>query len=441
MCPSFSKKGLSLAADKSPDLVLVDFNLPDISGLKILQELKSQGTDLMVIALTGYTTIDDAVKAMNFGACDYLQKPLDSKRLKESIKNALELHGVSRELTEVKGPKTPKTKFGEIIGTSTPMREIYKMIEAISSRDITVLIRGESGTGKELVAREIHKRSKRKNGPLQAVDCATLPEHLAESELFGYEEGAFTGAVKRKKGKFELANTGSLFLDEIGNVPLNVQVKLLRVLEERKLERLGGKEALEIDVRIIAATNSDLEKALAHASFRKDLYYRLNVFSIELPLLREREEDILLLAYHFMERFNRKFDKRVLGISSKAEETLENYHWPGNVRELKNAIQRAVILAGDTILLEHFPSAIHEYERENLSSKSNSLDERLERLEKKYLKEAITKAGGSLTKAAKMSDISFRSMRYRVKKYNLKDQIGGLRLRGFYENIGSKQED
>lgn len=415
------ENGIAAARANSPDLILLDIRMPDMNGIEVLQKIREFNEDVMVIILTGFGTVDNAVKAMKIGAYDYLTKPFEIERLRVTVKNALEMHRVSKDLSDIKEQVIGKSKFGNIIGRSSSMQQLYKLIESVAPQDITVLISGESGSGKELVARAIHNNSSRKDAPFQAVDSATLPETLVESELFGYEKGAFTGAHTMKPGKFELAHTGTLFLDEIGNLTSNVQMKLLRVLQERKLERLGGKKILKIDVRVIAATNKDLKEAMRQETFREDLYYRLNVFSMQLPPLRDREGDILLLANYFIKIFNKQFNKNIKNISPEAAKLLEMYPWPGNVRELENAIQHAIVLAQSTILPKHLPLSIKEtIGAQVLPSKIASLGEETTDLEKKRLQEALKKTGGSLTKAAKLLGISFRSIRYKVKKYNLK---------------------
>ncbi|MCK4353313.1 sigma-54-dependent Fis family transcriptional regulator, partial [candidate division WOR-3 bacterium] len=410
---SDGKSGISSACNNLPDLIFLDIKLPDLNGIEVLRKIKELSKDLIIIVLTGYGTIDNAVRAIKIGAYDYITKPFDIDKLKVIVKNALELRRISKELSELKKQTTKRFKFGNMIGQSKAMQGLYNLIETVAPQDITVFIHGESGTGKELLARAIHNHSKRKDGPFQAVDCATLPETLVESELFGYEKGAFTGANTMKLGKFELANKGTLFLDEVGNLTSNTQMKLLRVLQERKIERLGGKKTIRIDVRVIAATNKDLKEAIKKEEFREDLYYRLNVFSIKLPPLRERKGDILLLTNYFIKIFNKQFNKNIKNISPETVKLLEIHSWHGNVRELENAIQHAVVLARTTVLPEHLPSNIYKaYSSQALASESTSLREETVELEKKRLSEALKKTGGSLTEASKLLGISFRSIRY-----------------------------
>ncbi len=359
--PSIAKDGeeaLSKIAESRPDLVILDMRLPKMDGIEVLKRIRKTYEKLLVIILTGYQSVTNAVEAMKLGAWDYLTKPVDKEKIKITIKNALETQWLIEKVTNLQEQLKERFKFDNIIGNSPQMQKVYDLVRRVANYNVTVLLVGESGTGKELIAHAIHYNSNRTDKPFISIDCATLPETLVESEIFGYEKGAFTGADAKKLGKFELANGGTLFLDEIGNLSTGVQVKLLRVLQERKIERLGGKEPIRIDVRIITATNMNLERAVKKGEFRDDLYHRLNVFSIYLPPLREREGDMLLLVKHFLEKFNQEHHKDIKNFSPEAMEALIRYYWPGNVRELKNAIERAILLADDTILLEHLPLSI-----------------------------------------------------------------------------------
>ena len=343
------------------DVLLCDLIMPDLNGIEVLKSVREINPFLSVVMITAHGTIKTAVDAMRFGAFDYITKPFDMDEIKLIVKNALERRRLMAENTELKQQLRSRYRFDEIVGTSGKMQDVYKVIERVANSNATILIRGESGTGKELVARAIHFNSPRSAKPFIAVSCAALPETLLESELFGHEKGAFTGAVGQKAGRFELANQGTLFLDEIAEVSLAMQVKLLRVLQERKFERVGGTKTLSMDVRMIAATNRDLEDAVAAAEFREDLYYRLQVIQVYLPPLRDRKEDIPPLVEHFVEKFNKQNGREIKFVSSDCMELLMRYGWPGNIRELENAIERGVVLAdpaSEYITPDLLPAAI-----------------------------------------------------------------------------------
>ena len=343
------------------DVLLCDLIMPDLNGIEVLKSTREINPFLSVVMITAHGTIKTAVDAMRLGAFDYITKPFDMDEIKLIVKNALERRRLLAENTELKQELRSRYKFDEIVGTSGKMQEVYKIIERVANSNATVLIRGESGTGKELVARAIHFNSPRSAKPFIAVSCAALPETLLESELFGHEKGAFTGAVGQKAGRFELANQGTLFLDEIAEVSLAMQVKLLRVLQERKFERVGGTKTLSMDVRMIAATNRNLEDAVAAGEFREDLYYRLQVIQVFLPQLRDRREDIPPLVEHFVEKFNTQNGRDIKFVSPECMELLMKYDWPGNIRELENAIERGVVLAdpnSELITPDLLPAAI-----------------------------------------------------------------------------------
>jgi len=396
--------------------VLLDQRLPDADGTEVLKEIKRLSPEVPVIMLTAYGTVKSSVKAMKLGAFDYIEKPYDIEEVKLTIANALKLRMLEEEINHLRLELKEKYALSGIIGKSKAMQDVFRLIKDIAPLDITVLITGETGTGKELVARAIHYNSSRANGPFVAVNCAAIPENLLESELFGYEKGAFTGAVKRKKGKIELAERGTLFLDEIGDMPSELQAKLLRFLEDRTFERLGGEENIKANVRIVAATNQDLTLAIKERRFREDLYFRLNTVTIYLPPLRKRLEDIPLLAEHFVQQYNQNFKKDVKGISPEALSLLMQYDWPGNVRELKHVIERAVALCRGEMVT---PKDLALEPKEELGEEIYDLNRILERHEKAAIKKALMQTGYNKTKAAQLLGISLRSLQYKVKKYGL----------------------
>ncbi len=360
---SVPEKALSVFDKYSIDLVITDLKMPNISGIELLKEIKQKAPDCPVIMMTAYATVETAVEAMKQGAVDYIMKPFSADELELIVKRAIKEKEIKEENVRLKEIVKSVTKSGDdlFVGEHPKIKELKCLIEKIALTDATVLIMGESGTGKELVAKMIHSLSSRQNGPYIRMNCAAIPEGLIESELFGFERGAFTGAVQPRRGKFELANGGTILLDEIGEMPINLQAKLLRVLQEKEIDRLGGR-TIPIDVRVIATTNRDLAKEVKEGHFREDLFYRLSVFPIYIPPLRDRRDDIPLLVRHFLSIYSRKIGKEIEGVEKKAMQMLLNYDWPGNVRELENCIYRAVILAnGPTIKEEDilFSSALY----------------------------------------------------------------------------------
>lgn len=342
------KKALDIVStEQGLQVLLCDLIMPDLNGMDILKAVREMNPNISVVMMTAHGTIKSAVDAMKLGAFDYITKPFDVDEIKLIVNNALERSILIEENIQLKQQLKSRYGFDEIIGNCGRMQDVFRMIERVAQSSATVMIRGESGTGKELVARAIHFNSKRSMKPFVAVACAALPETLLESELFGHEKGAFTGAVGQKAGRFELANKGTLFLDEISEIPPSVQVKLLRALQERQFERVGGMKTVNVDVRLVAATNRDLEKCVADGSFRDDLYYRLQVIQIFLPPLRDRLDDIPLLTEHFINKFNERNEKHVKFVDQATMDLLMRYKWPGNVRELENAIERCVVLADD----------------------------------------------------------------------------------------------
>ena len=409
-------------------LIVTDLRVPKMGRLEFLKYIKSKDTDLPVIVITGDNSIETAVESMKEGAFDYITNPFEEDTLLIAVKKALKMRSLTMENRYLRKELESHFNFGNIIGNSPKMLEVLLLAGDVARTDSTVSVFGESGTGKELVARAVHFNSLRKSGPLITINCAALPENLLESELFGYDKGAFTGAEKNKKGRFELANGGTLFLDEISEMNPIVQAKVLRVVEERELERLGGSETIKVDVRIICASNKNLEEYVRNGRFREDLYYRINVFPISLPPLRERPEDVLSLARHFLEHYSVKMGKCSIKMSRNVERILVSSKWEGNIRELKNCIERAVILCkGDMVTEEHLPSALV---KESISSDSNgkyklmkmmdislppegiSLDE----LEKHLVLQALKKSKNNKTKAAKLLGLSRGTFRYRLEK-------------------------
>ncbi|MGC8785532.1 MAG: sigma-54-dependent transcriptional regulator [Armatimonadota bacterium] len=340
------QRALEIASQRHVDLLIVDLILPGaMNGMEVLQKVREMYPNVMAIMITAHPTVRTAVQAMKDGAIDYIEKPIDLDELKAKVDRAAEQYRQREEILQQAQRPRDTLDLQGIVGTSEAMQKVYEMIGKVAASNATVLIRGESGTGKELVAKAIHRNSNRANGPFIAVSCAALPETLLESELFGHEKNAFTGATSQKPGRFELAHKGTLFLDEIAEITPAIQVKLLRVLQEHEFERLGGTKPIKVDVRLVAATNKDLEKMVQEKTFRDDLYYRLHVIEIYLPPLRERREDIPLLVEHFLKQYNRENGKQLKSVAPEAMDILMNYRWPGNVRELENAIERAVVLA------------------------------------------------------------------------------------------------
>jgi two-component system response regulator PilR (NtrC family) len=412
------------------DMIVSDVRMPDITGVDVLRVAKQADPDVEALMVTAFASYDTAVEAMRLGACDYLTKPFDVEELKQKVRQGLDRRRMRREHREIRGRIATAGEFGALIGRSEGMLQVFKLIGQVAATDSTVLITGESGTGKELAARTIHLNSARRERPFVAVNCGALTETLLESELFGYVRGAFTGADVAKKGLIEAADKGTVFLDEIAEMTPAMQVKLLRVLQERRFRRVGGTEEIEADIRVIAATNRDLSKAITEGKFREDLFYRLNVIPVRLLALRERREDIPLLAEHFVAQFAGRMGKPVTGVSPGAVERLVGYLWPGNIRELENAIERAVALEQTSSIqpgslpeaLSEAPAAVPGVSQTPTAIPASGFD--LERhvqdIEREYIAEALRRAGGVKTKAAELLGMSFRSFRYYLKKYSLK---------------------
>ncbi len=406
------------------DAFVTDCNIPGVDALRTSDEARRVNPDMAVIIMTAFGTIETAVKAIKAGAYDYLPKPIDLEQLVVLIERISERRDLIRENSELKELLIERYKFDEIVSTSHAMEEVLNMAGRVAASSATVMLRGESGTGKELLAKAIHYHSPRANAPLIKVNCAALPETLLESELFGHEKGAFTGATARRTGRFEAADKGTLFLDEIGELTPGMQVKLLRVLQEREFERLGGNETIKVDVRVITATNRDIEKAVNEGAFREDLYYRLNVVSVVIPPLRDRKEDIPGFLDFFIKKYSSENKKSITGISAETRDLLMRYSYPGNVRELENIIERAVVLAKKGVITTadlpiHVRTATSEG---NISAQKlkGSLNETLDTVERGIILEALKETGGVQTRAAEKLGISERVLRYKLKKYTIK---------------------
>ncbi len=397
------------------DLILVDIKMPGMDGITLQKRIREINSQAVIIIMTAYASVETAVEALKLGAFDYITKPFDPDDLSRLVRNALKQKDLSDENLTLKEKISELAGMDEIIGKSEGMKRVFEMVETVADTDSTVLIRGESGTGKELVARAIHSRSKRRYFPIVAVNCGAIPETLLESELFGHEKGAFTGAQYRRKGKIELAGGGSLFLDEVGDISPKMQVDLLRVIENKKFNRLGGNEEIQIDFRLICATNKNLEKLVEEEKFREDLYYRINVFIICIPPLRERRSDIPDLAEHFVRKYSRSMSKPVKKISSGALELLMTYFWPGNVRELENAIERAMVIGKKSeITLEDLPLHING-DRQKMENYT-----RLEDLEKQHIEKILSETGGNVTRTAGLLGIDRVTLYNKIKKFGIK---------------------
>ena len=418
-----AETGLKLLRENSIDLVLTDLKLPGMNGQEFLQAVKRQNAALPVVVMTAFGSVETAVEAMKAGASDYVLKPFSLTEMRMVIRKELDVHNLREENRSLREALGKRYAHPNIVARSPKMQEVLATVERVAPTNSTVLLGGESGVGKDLIARAIHEKSKRASGPFLKINSTAIPENLLESELFGFEKGAFTGAVASKPGKFELADKGTLFLDEIGDVPPAIQVKLLRVLQEREFERLGGTRTIKVDVRLIAATNRDLREALEQGTFREDLYYRLNVVPIDIAPLRERREDIPDLANLFIARFAGDSAKPVEGITPEAMQILVNHHWPGNVRELQNVIERACALAKDSVLT---PADIHLDVRSAKASNGATgfLPDgmTLEQWEDEMVQEALRRANGNKSQAARLLGLSRNALRYRLSKIGIADE-------------------
>lgn len=417
-----ASKALNQCKKQKFDLILTDLKMPKVDGIEFLKSVKEISQEAIVILITAYASPETAVSAMKEGAYDYIEKGFNIEDIKTIVSSALDRKGVKTEDALFIKEVADTVSFGNMIGKSKGMLKVYSLIKKVAETPTNVLILGESGTGKELVARAIHENSPRKNMPFEVINCGGVPESLLESELFGYVKGAFTGAYGDKSGLFEIARGGTIFLDEIGDLPPLLQVKLLRVVQEKTFRRVGGTEEKKVDVRVISATNKNLEEKVKDGSFREDLYFRLNVIPVRLPPLRERKEDIPVLTKHFIAKCSKEFNKEIRTISSYAMELLMKYPFPGNVRELENIIERSVALEASNIILPDnldLSGALRESGRftdMDIPDDGLNLNEEVAKYEKQLIEKALKKAGGSKTKAAEMLQVSFDSLRYRIEK-------------------------
>lgn len=419
------KEALEKIDSLAPDAVLLDNRMPEMSGVEVLEFIRRAGAGVPVILMTAYGSTEVTIQATKLGAFDYIVKPFQVRDLLSILERATAMRRLSSQVEALRKELSQNLSGAVLIGQSAQMQEVYKTIGRVADTDVTVLLQGESGTGKEMVARAIHLNSSRQDQPFIKINCASIPENLLESELFGHERGSFTGATSRRLGKFEIANRGTIFLDEIGETTLNTQAKLLRVLQDKEYERVGGNETIRVDVRILAATNKDLKKAVAEGTFREDLFFRLNVVTIWVPPLRERTEDIPELVNYFLARYSRQFNKHVQGISREALDLLKKYHWPGNVRELQNVCERAVVMATGTVITPEdipFPLKAAGQGLAPAPAKGMSLKEILLEMEKQVILNALKENNWNRTVTAQQLGISRRTLYDKIKQHRLDGQ-------------------
>ncbi len=417
---------LKTFGDEDPDLILLDIMLPDMNGIDILREIKKKNNNIPVIILSAQGSIDVAMESIRLGAYDYFPKPIDKNRLEPAIKNAIQNYNLLKKIKELENNLIKEYSFSNIVSADKTMQDVFKLMSKVLDNDITVLVSGESGTGKELIARAIHYNGLRKSEAFVVVNCASIPRELLESELFGHEKGSFTGAYQKKIGKFELANGGTLFLDEIGEMEMALQAKILRVIQQKEFERVGGNEIIKTEVRIISATNRDLSEMVKQRKFREDLYYRLNSFPVHIPPLRERKGDIVVLINHFIELFNKKHNKTIKGVEKKTLKLLYDYPWYGNVRELENTIERCVILTDNEMIdNEVLPPQIKEKEAEIdfVSIKGGVFENDeivpFEKLKEEAIKHALNVTKGNIVEAAKRLDLGRATLYRLMEKYEI----------------------
>jgi two-component system response regulator PilR (NtrC family) len=429
-CAKSGREAIGLLEKKRFDLMLCDIRLGDITGLDVLRASKKNDSDIVAIMISAYASTESAVEAMNEGAYDYVPKPFNTDELMDTIAKAMDLRTIEHEKKILDDELKKNLHFGMLVGNSPAMLHIYKLIQQVAKTKTNVLITGESGTGKELIAWAIHQESDRSDQPFQIINCGGIPETLMESELFGHKKGAFTGATQDKKGLFENADKGTVFLDEIGELSLPIQVKLLRAVQDKMFKPVGGNQDIVVDIRIIAATNKNLEKEVINGNFREDLFYRLNVIEIKVPPLRERKADMRTLAQHFLEKYSREMGKEITKFSSYAIDMLNKYDFPGNIRELENLLERSVALSTTNIILpDSLALSLHKrrwiegfkdrrFDLDDVA-RGVSLDSIMEEIERAYLKKALDCSNGNKNKAAELLGISFRSLRYRLDKLGI----------------------
>ena len=415
------EEAMALFEAGGADLVITDLKMPGMGGIEFVRQIKAQWPETEVLVMTAYGSIETAVEAMRLGAYDYIAKPIDRERFPVLVAKALERRSLAQENRLLRDRLDTRIRFESMIGESEPMQRVYAFVDMVASTDVTVLVAGESGTGKELVARALHHRSPRATGPFVTVNCGALPENLLESELFGYEKGAFTGATGTKVGRFELAHGGALFLDEVGELSLKSQVDFLRVLETKEFRRLGGTKLVKVDTRFIAATNRNLEEEVKEGRFREDLYYRLNVVPIRLPPLRERAEDIPLMVERFLREFSAQHQRALQVVSPEALRLLRLYSWPGNIRQLRNVIERLVVTVPEhTIQPQDLPEEI-QASKEGARTMLITLGISLEEIEREVIRRTLAEVTNHREKAAKLLGISLRALQYKIKEYGIKD--------------------
>ena len=420
---SNASEAFEIIQRESVDTVLSDIKMPGMTGVELLEKILNVDSDLPVILMTAFAEVDQAVNAMKKGALDHIQKPFDNQDVKRAVARGVEKRQLVKNIRRLETELG--NSWGNIVGESEPMKKVFSIMQRVADTPTTVLVTGESGTGKELVARGLHQASSRSNAPFVSLNCAAIPENLLESELFGHEKGSFTGAVGMKEGKFEYADNGTLFLDEVGEMPLNLQVKLLRVLQEQEFQRVGGNREIKVNVRLVAATNKDLKEEVEMGRFRGDLFFRLNVVNIKVPPLRERRSDIPFLVAHFVGKYSRKLDRNIKEVDPEAMRVLYSYNWPGNVRELENVIESALVMSrGSTIKKSDLPSEIRKHnltleEPETMISMDSGLMDTLDAIEEKMIRQALKQSGNVQAQAAKMLGISRSNLQYKLKKYGI----------------------